>query len=53
MTKDGIDPLLSEEENTAHTIEPPTEEEKASAITTKSFTHVLTMVCNPGCFKLE
>lgn len=33
MTKDGNDPLLSEEENTANLVEPPTEEEKNMAIT--------------------
>ena len=33
MTKCGKDPLLSEEENTANLIEPPTEEETNEAIT--------------------
>lgn len=33
MTKNGDDPLLSAEENTAHLIEPPTEEETDNAIT--------------------
>lgn len=33
MTKCGKDPLLSEEENTANLIEPPTEEETKNAIT--------------------
>lgn len=33
MTKNGTDPLLSEEENTADIVEPPTEEEMNSAIT--------------------
>lgn len=33
MTKGGTDPLLSKEENTAHLIEPPTEEELDNAIT--------------------
>lgn len=33
MTKGGKDPLLSEEENTANLVEPPTEEEKNMAIT--------------------
>ncbi len=33
MTKGGKDPLLSEEENTANLIEPPTEEETNQAIT--------------------
>ena len=33
MTKDGKDPLLPEEENTADLIEPPTEEETNQAIT--------------------
>ncbi|KAE9970023.1 hypothetical protein BLS_005105 [Venturia inaequalis] len=33
VTKGGTDPLLSKEENTAHLIEPPTEEELDNAIT--------------------
>jgi hypothetical protein len=33
VTKKGTDQLLPEEENTAQTIEPPTEEEMNSAIT--------------------
>lgn len=33
VTKDGKDPLLSAEENTANLVEPPTEEEKNQAIT--------------------
>ena len=33
MTKGGSDPLLSEEENTANLVEPPTEEEMNMAIT--------------------
>ena len=33
MTKGGKDPLLSEEENIANLVEPPTEEEKNMAIT--------------------
>ncbi|KAL8685718.1 MAG: hypothetical protein Q9224_005703, partial [Gallowayella concinna] len=33
VTKNGDDPLLSAEENTAHLIEPPTEEETNNAIT--------------------
>ena len=33
MTKNGKDPLLSAEENTANLVEPPTEEEKNQAIT--------------------
>ena len=33
MTKDGKDPLLSAEENTANLVEPPTQEEKDHAIT--------------------
>ncbi|KAJ5888935.1 hypothetical protein N7495_008976 [Penicillium taxi] len=35
VTKNGADPLLSEEENTAHSVEPPTEEEMNAAITKK------------------
>ncbi|KAJ5790282.1 uncharacterized protein N7518_007293 [Penicillium psychrosexuale] len=34
VTKDGTDPLLSFEENTSQPVEPPTEEEMNSAITT-------------------
>ena len=33
VTKKGIDPLLSEEENTSNLVEPPTEEEMNRAIT--------------------
>ena len=33
VTNNGEDPLLSEEENCADLVEPPTEEEKAHAIT--------------------
>ena len=33
VTKNGDDPLLSTEENTANLIEPPTEEETNNAIT--------------------
>ncbi|QDS69995.1 hypothetical protein FKW77_003323 [Venturia effusa] len=33
VTKGGTDPLLSKEENTAHLVEPPTEEELDNAIT--------------------
>lgn len=33
MTRKGEDPLLSEEENTAQVVDPPTEEEMVSAIT--------------------
>lgn len=33
VTKNGLDPLLSEEENTAEIVSPPTEEEMNSAIT--------------------
>ncbi|KAF6223509.1 hypothetical protein HO133_000352 [Letharia lupina] len=33
VTRDGKDPLLSAEENTANLVEPPTEEEKNQAIT--------------------
>lgn len=43
MTKNGMDPLLPESENTAEIIEPPTEEEMNSAITT-NFGHVLAVV---------
>ncbi|KAJ5736545.1 Calcium/calmodulin-dependent protein kinase kinase cmkC [Penicillium malachiteum] len=43
VTMDGADPLLSEEENTAHNVEPPTEEEMNAAIT-KSISHVMTLM---------
>ena len=33
VTKQGTDPLLSAEENTAHLVEPPSEEEMNRAIT--------------------
>jgi [calcium/calmodulin-dependent protein kinase] kinase len=33
VTNNGIDPLLSAEENTAELVEPPTEEEMKHAIT--------------------
>lgn len=33
VTKDGLDPLLPEEENTAEIVSLPTEEEMESAIT--------------------
>lgn len=33
MTKDGTDPLLSEAENTAEIVEPPTQAEVEAAIT--------------------
>lgn len=44
MTKDGEDPLLSAEENTANLIEPPTEEETNNAITS-NLANVLVLVC--------
>lgn len=43
MTKNGLDPLLSESENTAEIIEPPTEEEMNSAIT-RTVGHILAVV---------
>ncbi|KAJ5645587.1 hypothetical protein N7507_011598 [Penicillium longicatenatum] len=43
VTMNGVDPLLSEEENTAHNVEPPTEEEMNAAIT-KSIGHVMTLM---------
>ena len=43
MTKNELDPLLSESENTAEIIEPPTEEEMNSAIT-KTVGHILAVV---------
>lgn len=43
MTRDGLDPLLPESENTSDIVEPPTEEEMNSAITT-NISHVLAVV---------
>lgn len=43
MTMNGADPLLSEEENTAHEVEPPTEEEMNAAIT-KNMGRLMTVV---------
>ncbi|KAL8710909.1 MAG: hypothetical protein Q9220_004508 [cf. Caloplaca sp. 1 TL-2023] len=44
VTKNGEDPLLSAEENTANLIEPPTEEETNNAIT-GNLGNVLVLVC--------
>ena len=44
MTKNGKDPLLSEGENTANLVEPPTEEETNQAIT-GNLSNVLLLVC--------
>ncbi len=44
MTKNGMDPLLSKDDNTAEIVGPPTEEEMNSAIT-NNFVHVLAVVC--------
>lgn len=43
MTKDGLDPLLPESENTAAIVQPPTEEEMNSAIT-RTVGHLLAVV---------
>lgn len=43
VTKGGLDPLLSEEENTAELVSPPTEEEMNSAIT-RNMGHLITVV---------
>ncbi|KAJ5501761.1 Calcium/calmodulin-dependent/calcium-dependent protein kinase [Penicillium expansum] len=43
VTKNGTDPLLSFEENTSQLIEPPTEEEMNSAITT-NMGHLMTVM---------
>ena len=45
VTKDGTDPLLSEEENTSVLVEPPTEEETDQAIT-GSLGNVMQLVCS-------
>ena len=47
VTKNGKDPLLSEEENTANLVEPPTEEETDQAIT-GNLGNVLSLVSR-GC----
>ena len=44
MTKNGKDPLLSAEENTANLVEPPTEEEKNQAIT-GNLSNIVVLVC--------
>ena len=46
MTKDGNDPLLSVEENTANLVEPPTQEETDQAIT-NNLSNVLVLVSRP------
>ena len=46
VTKEGKDPLLSEEENTANLIEPPTQEETDEAIT-GNLSNILFMVSKP------
>lgn len=43
MTANGADPLLSYEENTAHNVQPPTEEEMNLAIT-KNIGSLMTLV---------
>ncbi|KAG2412695.1 hypothetical protein HFD88_010252 [Aspergillus terreus] len=43
VTRDGLDPLLPESENTSDIVEPPTEEEMNSAITT-NISHVLAVM---------
>ena len=45
VTKDGKDPLLSAEENTANLVEPPTEEETNQAIT-GNLSNILVLVCS-------
>ena len=45
VTKDGKDPLLSAEENTANIVEPPTEEEKNQAIT-GNLSNIVVLVCH-------
>ena len=45
MTKDGKDPLLSAEENTANMVSPPTQEETDQAITS-NLSNVLVLVSN-------
>lgn len=47
MTGNGVDPLLSFEENTAQIVEPPTEEEMNHAIT-KNMGSLMTFVREPN-----
>ena len=44
VTKDGTDPLLSEKDNTAALVQPPSDIEVNHAITTK-MKNLLVMVC--------
>lgn len=48
VTKNGRDPLLSEEENTANLVEPPTEEETNQAITS-NLSNILVLVSEKLC----
>lgn len=50
VTKGGRDPLLSEEENTAELVEPPTEAEMNAAITS-NMRNVMTVIKAVGRFK--
>ncbi|KAJ5541934.1 hypothetical protein N7535_004353 [Penicillium sp. DV-2018c] len=50
VTKNGTEPLLSFEENTAQIIEPPTEEEMNSAIT-RNMSHLVTVMRAAKKFK--
>ncbi|XHG00414.1 hypothetical protein AWENTII_003868 [Aspergillus wentii] len=43
VTRKGLDPLLSEEENTAQIVDPPTEEEMNSAIT-RNMNHIIAVM---------
>jgi len=44
VTKRGTDPLLSAEDNTAHLVEPPSEEEMNRAIT-GNLSNLILVVC--------
>ena len=48
VTKGGTDPLLSEEQNTAKFVEPPTQEEMNHAITS-NMSNLLVVVCTFAC----
>ncbi len=48
VTKGGVDPLLSSEENTRNLVEPPTEEETSRAIT-GNLSNFLVLVWKSPC----
>ena len=46
VTENGVNPLISKDENLAHQIEPPTDAEVNAAITS-NMKHLLAVVCYP------